>query len=213
MGSRQIVLVSTAGISVLNAGIFWRESKTKRLFSQCTSASLYTCLSKVCYVCVQYSLIVRTRLFFNFVQYCNLIYGWDLDKGWARAVSKDFYDNSLKKNRQYVAARRRVQWIFFQFTSHLWSSGVLFCILSMTWCLTALKQSPKYEALWAVDPYREGGPVICFPCCCYERPLSSSTPELCTFTERDHPPSGSSPEEWTDIWAIATLPPFGPIEG
>jgi hypothetical protein len=37
MGSRQIVLVSTAGISVLNAGIFWREAKTKRLFSQCNS--------------------------------------------------------------------------------------------------------------------------------------------------------------------------------
>jgi hypothetical protein len=36
MGSRQIVLVSTAGISVLYAGIFWREAKTKRLFSQCT---------------------------------------------------------------------------------------------------------------------------------------------------------------------------------
>jgi hypothetical protein len=35
MGSRQIVLVSTAGISVLNAGIFWREAKTKRLFLQC----------------------------------------------------------------------------------------------------------------------------------------------------------------------------------
>ncbi len=35
MGSRQIVLVSTAGISVLNAGILWREAKTKRLFSQC----------------------------------------------------------------------------------------------------------------------------------------------------------------------------------
>ncbi len=36
MASRQIVLVSTAGISVHNAGIFWREAKTKRLFSQCT---------------------------------------------------------------------------------------------------------------------------------------------------------------------------------
>ena len=35
MGSRQIVLVSTAGFSVLNKGIFWREAKTKRLFSQC----------------------------------------------------------------------------------------------------------------------------------------------------------------------------------
>jgi hypothetical protein len=35
MGSRQIVLVSTAGFSVLNTGIFWREAKTKRLFSQC----------------------------------------------------------------------------------------------------------------------------------------------------------------------------------
>ncbi len=35
MGSRQIVLVSTAGISVFNAGIFWREAKTKRLFLQC----------------------------------------------------------------------------------------------------------------------------------------------------------------------------------
>ncbi len=37
MGSRQIVLVYTAGISVLDAGIFWREAKTERLFSQCTS--------------------------------------------------------------------------------------------------------------------------------------------------------------------------------
>jgi hypothetical protein len=36
MGGRQIVLVSTAGFSVLNAGIFWREAKTKRLFSQWT---------------------------------------------------------------------------------------------------------------------------------------------------------------------------------
>jgi hypothetical protein len=36
MGSRQIVLVSTAGFSVLNMGIFWQEAKTKRLFSQCT---------------------------------------------------------------------------------------------------------------------------------------------------------------------------------
>ncbi len=35
MGGRQIVLVSTAGFSVLNMGIFWREAKTKRLFSQC----------------------------------------------------------------------------------------------------------------------------------------------------------------------------------
>jgi hypothetical protein len=35
MGSRKIVLVSTAGFSVLNTGIFWREAKTKRLFSQC----------------------------------------------------------------------------------------------------------------------------------------------------------------------------------
>jgi hypothetical protein len=35
MGSRQTVLVSTAGFSVLNTGIFWREAKTKRLFSQC----------------------------------------------------------------------------------------------------------------------------------------------------------------------------------
>jgi hypothetical protein len=35
MGSRQIVLVSTAGFSVLNTGISWREAKTKRLFSQC----------------------------------------------------------------------------------------------------------------------------------------------------------------------------------
>jgi hypothetical protein len=35
MGSRQIVLVSTPGFSVLNTGIFWREAKTKRPFSQC----------------------------------------------------------------------------------------------------------------------------------------------------------------------------------
>ena len=35
MGGRQIVLVSTAEFSVLNTGIFWREAKTKRLFSQC----------------------------------------------------------------------------------------------------------------------------------------------------------------------------------
>jgi hypothetical protein len=34
MGGRQIVLVSTAGFSVLNTGIFWREAITKRLFSQ-----------------------------------------------------------------------------------------------------------------------------------------------------------------------------------
>jgi hypothetical protein len=32
MGSRQIVLVSTAGFSVLNTGIFWREAKTKKAF-------------------------------------------------------------------------------------------------------------------------------------------------------------------------------------
>ncbi len=37
MGSRQIVLVSTAGFSVLNTGIFWQDAKTKRLFSQCGS--------------------------------------------------------------------------------------------------------------------------------------------------------------------------------
>jgi hypothetical protein len=37
MGGRQIVLVSTAGFSVLNMAIFWREAKTKRLFSQCSS--------------------------------------------------------------------------------------------------------------------------------------------------------------------------------
>jgi hypothetical protein len=30
-----IVLVLTAGFSFLNTGIFWREAKTKRLFSQC----------------------------------------------------------------------------------------------------------------------------------------------------------------------------------
>jgi hypothetical protein len=35
MGSMQIVLVLKAGFSVLNTGIFWREAKTKRLFSQC----------------------------------------------------------------------------------------------------------------------------------------------------------------------------------
>jgi hypothetical protein len=35
MGGRQIVLVSTAGFSVLNTGIFRREAKTKRVFSQC----------------------------------------------------------------------------------------------------------------------------------------------------------------------------------
>ncbi len=32
MGSKQIVLVSTAVFSVLNKLIFWREAKTKRLF-------------------------------------------------------------------------------------------------------------------------------------------------------------------------------------
>jgi hypothetical protein len=35
MGGRQIVLVSTAGFSVLNTGVFWWEAKTKRPFSQC----------------------------------------------------------------------------------------------------------------------------------------------------------------------------------
>ncbi len=43
MGSRQIVLVSTAGFSVLNTGIFWREAKTKRLFSQCGIISKFSC--------------------------------------------------------------------------------------------------------------------------------------------------------------------------
>jgi hypothetical protein len=37
MGTRKIVLVLTAGFSFLNTGIFWREAKTKRLFSQCVS--------------------------------------------------------------------------------------------------------------------------------------------------------------------------------
>ncbi len=37
MGSRQIVLVSTAGFSVLNTGIFWWEAKTKRLFHSASS--------------------------------------------------------------------------------------------------------------------------------------------------------------------------------
>jgi hypothetical protein len=37
MGGRQIVLVSTAGFSALNTGIFWQEAKTKRLFSQHSS--------------------------------------------------------------------------------------------------------------------------------------------------------------------------------
>ncbi len=32
MGSRQIVLVSTAGFSVLNTGIFWRKLKQKGFF-------------------------------------------------------------------------------------------------------------------------------------------------------------------------------------
>jgi hypothetical protein len=45
MGSRQIVLVSTAEISVLNAGIFWREAKTKRLFSQCGTSTYILHLS------------------------------------------------------------------------------------------------------------------------------------------------------------------------
>jgi hypothetical protein len=41
MGSRQIVLVSTAGFSVLNTGIFWREARTKRLFSQFSALVIY----------------------------------------------------------------------------------------------------------------------------------------------------------------------------
>ncbi len=45
MGSRQIVLVSKAGFSVLNTGIFWREAKTKRLFSQCTACRVLKLLS------------------------------------------------------------------------------------------------------------------------------------------------------------------------
>jgi hypothetical protein len=32
MGNRQIVLVSTAGFSVLKTGIFWREAKQKGFF-------------------------------------------------------------------------------------------------------------------------------------------------------------------------------------
>jgi len=51
MDSRQIVLVSTAGFSVLNAGISWREAKTKRLFSQCTV--LYIEVGKHLNTCVK----------------------------------------------------------------------------------------------------------------------------------------------------------------
>jgi hypothetical protein len=40
MGSRQIVLVLTAGFSVIDTGIFWPEAKTKRLFSQCAYLEL-----------------------------------------------------------------------------------------------------------------------------------------------------------------------------
>jgi hypothetical protein len=39
MGSSQIVLVSTAGISVLNAGIFWREAKKKGFFHSVVAIS------------------------------------------------------------------------------------------------------------------------------------------------------------------------------
>ncbi len=53
MGSRQIVLVYTAGFSVLNTGIFWREAKTKRLFSQCTHNRSY---------CKKYEYFNRKRL-------------------------------------------------------------------------------------------------------------------------------------------------------
>jgi hypothetical protein len=42
-GGRQIVLVSTAGFFALNTGIFWREAKTKRLFSQCVQYLPYGC--------------------------------------------------------------------------------------------------------------------------------------------------------------------------
>jgi hypothetical protein len=53
MGSRQIVLVSTAGFSVLNTGIFWREAKTKRLFSQCTKSLAKNGFSAAKYVCLE----------------------------------------------------------------------------------------------------------------------------------------------------------------
>ncbi len=43
MGSRQIVLVSTAGFSVLNTEIFWREAKTKVL----AKVTIFFLLAKV----------------------------------------------------------------------------------------------------------------------------------------------------------------------
>jgi hypothetical protein len=59
MGSRQIVLVPTAGISVLNAGIFWRKAKTKRLFSQCVFINVYATSSEaVPLICKYCSLVV-----------------------------------------------------------------------------------------------------------------------------------------------------------
>jgi hypothetical protein len=42
MGGRQIVLVLTAGFSVLNTGIFWQEAKMKRIFSQCATILYFT---------------------------------------------------------------------------------------------------------------------------------------------------------------------------
>ncbi len=68
MGSRQIVLVSTAGISVLNAGIFWRESKTKKLFSQCSLCGVVMsrCSTGLCsidtFVYVQHMPLCKVQL-------------------------------------------------------------------------------------------------------------------------------------------------------
>jgi hypothetical protein len=60
MGSRQIVLVSTAGFSVRNTGIFWQEAKTKRLFSQCPGLVVQACQAKKSQnICVHQNLGTR----------------------------------------------------------------------------------------------------------------------------------------------------------
>jgi hypothetical protein len=74
-GQRQIVLVSTAGFSVLNTGIFWWEAKTKRLFSQCMTSSymiLLHLLPQVQYYCTVYKGPVLNNIFSSSFSFKNL---------------------------------------------------------------------------------------------------------------------------------------------
>ncbi len=59
MGSKHIVLVSTAGFSVLNTGILWREAKTKGFFRS-VGMGEERCLCMDNYTLIQYNKVERS---------------------------------------------------------------------------------------------------------------------------------------------------------